>query len=320
MQLLFALFLTLLMAPNVSNAEGVNWKTVSADKLEIIFRGEALEMKLETAKKAWVSSMPGFVEYANWRGSSKMAFIVKQNADPGYTLQVGDSIDDRNQISLAFGLEKNGEIVWGKDESFSGPLGIFKIHYLELKVLNCIAWGFGYDDSSAGEPLSYSANNIFRALYCQREQIRPEFAKRVVLLSGYKGGYEPPETKSKIAAKPTMEKARDVANEDGSKTVPVATNWLGSGDLFVGFLKYRNNAGNGPLEVSMGTISCRGTWQFSSGKYGTAKLPRGSWTVACSDGRVASGTYISNKLGQGTGLGTDANGEMVKITYGVNSR
>jgi hypothetical protein len=318
---LYALILALLVAPNVSNAEDIAWKTVSEDELEVIFRGEAIDLKLETAKRAWTGSLPGFVEIIRWQAANRFAIVAGWKADPGFTWDFQGSIDDKDTIESTFGLTANKVIEWGASESFHGQLGKLNIHFLKVGDGNCISWGFGYDDTSAGRPFSYSANNLVRGLYCQTETIGSEFAKRVVLLSGHKGGYEPPTEQNKMAAKPanpTGDNDRRVIAEGEWKYVPIAANWGGSGDLLIGYLNYQITSREGPFDVYMGNISCQGRWQFASGKYGTDKLPTGTWAITCSDGRSASGTYISHKLGMGTGRGTDADGKTVKITYGAN--
>jgi hypothetical protein len=41
-------------------------------------------------------------------------------------------------------------------------------------------------------------------------------------------------------------------------------------------------------------------------------------SITCNDGSAASGTYKSNKLGKGTGRGTDSDGKTVRLTFGLN--
>jgi hypothetical protein len=179
------------------------------------------------------------------------------------------------------------------------------------------------------------ARGIVTFLYCQPENFNLEFAKQISLLTGHKTQYTPPKVpemivsesekpvdETPIATKTTDEKGGDATKQnslaEGWQSVPLAASWESKEDLLAGLLKYKNNAGKGLIEASAGNISCKGRWQFVSGKYGTSNPPIGTWAIACNDGSAASGTYKSDKLGRGIGRGTDANGKIVKLTFGLN--
>jgi hypothetical protein len=311
----------LIVSSTPPQAAQINWKSVAIEDMEVIFRGEALGLKFEKAKRAWVNSISTTVEYSVWRHGWKRATIIKWQADPGRTFRIKGRLDDKNSIKSAFAYTKTRQINWQEKLPFRSALGTLNINFMRVGEVNCISWAFGFDDNSAGEAWSDSVNNLVRALYCQKEQVEIAFAKRIVLLSGYKGGYIPPKSEnfaangSDTAATPRAENS----NDDGNWiSVPIAASWQGVNDLFAGILKYRNDRGKGPLTFATHDLSCKGTWQFVSGKYGTDNPPIGTWAIACNRGLAASGTYISRKAGTGGGEGIDAAGRAVKITFGKN--
>ena len=389
LKLLLLIFGGLLLAlPQISHAKKLKWKNVSEDALEIIFRGEQLSLKLKYSvrKKAGSGLTQSMLVYGNQ--SDRYAALIHVAASPGQIFRPIEKFLDKNSIKNTFSISKNNEVTWGTSEPLT-TFGREKIHFLTInyKGFNkrrCIAWARAYSLGEAHTSAS-EENRFMQALYCQTETISLPFAKKVVKLSGHKGGYIPPKLSTGIVSDSNKPKSinttnaktipnditfdegdeykrglaayqkgdyktalqifeplgeqgnasakiylglikglpKEIATKQKSPTndwqsVPLAASWESKENLLAGVLKYKNNGGKGSIEASAGNISCKGTWQFVSGKYGTNNLPIGTWAIACNDGSAASGTYKSNKLGKGTGRGTDADGNTVKLTFGLN--
>jgi len=102
------------------------------------------------------------------------------------------------------------------------------------------------------------------------------------------------------------------------RSAPLALSWDGVAQLASGTMRFADsNSGKGPIEVSISNSStCKGEWQYVAGAYNTQDLPRGTWTLRCSDGVSANGFYRSISPGKGNGSGQDSRGRAIKLTYG----
>ncbi len=78
-----------------------------------------------------------------------------------------------------------------------------------------------------------------------------------------------------------------------------------------GVLKFDKPAGEGTMIVDSGDRHCEGYWQHQGGRYQSATLPYGSWTIFCSNGVSARGTYNSPDPSQVKGEGQDSNSQPV---------
>jgi TPR repeat protein len=93
--------------------------------------------------------------------------------------------------------------------------------------------------------------------------------------------------------------------------------WEGMSDNVSGDFTTDRNKGRGKLQLNLGKSNppCLGQWMFAKGKYGTDSPPQGTWSVACSDGLTATGTYTSHKQGQGLIEGEDSQKRKINMYF-----
>ena len=96
-----------------------------------------------------------------------------------------------------------------------------------------------------------------------------------------------------------------------TRSVLFAAHWESKSGVLLGVLKFPMRGTSGSLSASSGDISCRGTWQRAG-----QGAKNGTWSIACSDVRTASGFYKVKEAGKGAGTGIDTDGNKVEITWG----
>ncbi|AUG53290.1 hypothetical protein CSC3H3_11640 [Thalassospira marina] len=102
------------------------------------------------------------------------------------------------------------------------------------------------------------------------------------------------------------QQAPAIAPDEG---IGIATSWNNQNGY--GALKFDKPAGEGTMIVDSGDRHCEGYWQHQGGRYQTATVPFGSWSLFCSDGVSVRGTYSSPDPSQVKGEGQDSNGQPV---------
>ena len=129
----------------------------------------------------------------------------------------------------------------------------------------------------------------------------------------YSGRSTPPAPRNEPA-----KTRRNRPSNELNQSVPVAFKWEGHYDLAAGsvFLDQTGDSGRMELSLPNSDATCSGTWRWARGKYGTAEMPTGVWSLSCSNGLTASGTYASSKPASGTGSGQDSNGRRITFTFG----
>lgn len=91
---------------------------------------------------------------------------------------------------------------------------------------------------------------------------------------------------------------------------PIAISWGGMEGLIAGEVELRQGEGSVSARLPDGKGTCRGSYRATDRAVGT-------WAVACTDGRSASGTYRALGAGKGAvGEGFDAHGNQVRYTLG----
>ncbi|MGB0683523.1 MAG: hypothetical protein ACPGOV_12470 [Magnetovibrionaceae bacterium] len=91
--------------------------------------------------------------------------------------------------------------------------------------------------------------------------------------------------------------------------------WANRSDNVQGTFTAEQNGGKGGIDLQLASVPCTGQWLWSKGKYNTTNPPQGTWSIACEDQTVASGTYISFKPGVGTVTGEDAKGNKLSLVF-----
>jgi hypothetical protein len=124
---------------------------------------------------------------------------------------------------------------------------------------------------------------------------------------GYWGDSEPL-TRSTTATTP-----QKVTSSGKTASRPIAVNWEGVEDLFIGTASIEGGGRSGVISVPLPDAegSCSGNYTFGDNK-------EGIWAVACSNGLSANGTMKGLGAGKGSrGEGKDNNGRKVVFTVGA---
>ena len=273
-------------------------------------------------------------------GTIKQEFAQWQRLGYGYTTGVflteliggyhSNVKQELLELTRSWKFWKNREI----DVLASGSTGN-RLDRVEYKIatsgsLSCVIFLTYFGDATTHDRQSFGT--AFVSGYHCMPDVKPlskADAERIVKLLGVKGHGVPDkprdwDAQEAKAAKPprpsTGAAATDRPQQDSEaslRSVPLAARWEGRYELAAGQLFYDPQGPTGRIQLRLPDgADCNGTWRWSSGKYGTSELPKGVWSVACSDGSTASGNYVSDKPGSGTGEGQDGQGRKIKLTYG----
>lgn len=112
-------------------------------------------------------------------------------------------------------------------------------------------------------------------------------------------------------------RATDAADvrSSGVFSSSIAVIWEGWQEPLSGRLQSTGNRYDGSMSVSDGDVLCEGGWQRRDGAHGTLQMP-GTWAIACSNGKAASGSFTSERNSSGSGKGKDLTGKAVSFSYG----
>ena len=271
-------------------------------------------------------------------GSIRQEFALWQRPGHGYTTGVFLSElvggyhynvkQDLLELTRSWNFWKNREI----DVVASGSTGN-KLDRVNYKImtsgsLSCVTFLTYFGDATTHDRQSFGTAFVsgYHCLPDSRPLSKGD-AERIVKLFGVKGygvpdkprdwGTRQADTRQR---QPSAAAATPPPSQGGTASmtsVPLAASWEGRYELAAGRLFYEPEGPTSRIYLRRpdGT-ECNGTAQWSSGKYGTADLPKGVWSVACGDGSTATGSYLSDKPGHGTGEGRDGQGRKIKLTYG----
>lgn len=116
---------------------------------------------------------------------------------------------------------------------------------------------------------------------------------------------------------PTASQPKGMGASLASNEMVVALQWEGVAPLASGLMRTGSLTDRGDITLSFGDprVECVGQWMWARGKYKTAKLPEGTWSMACNNGLSAAGTYKSHKERNGNGSGTDQHGRPITFTF-----
>ena len=142
----------------------------------------------------------------------------------------------------------------------------------------------------------------------KESNFRIDDANEKVIIS-YPGKQDKADAPSRVTKKSATETVSTSKTE--TRSAPFAAHWESKSGVLLGVLNYPKRGTSGSLSASSGDISCQGTWQ----RVGQG-AENGTWSIACSDGRTASGFYKVKEAGKGAGTGTDPDGNKVEITWG----
>ena len=115
------------------------------------------------------------------------------------------------------------------------------------------------------------------------------------------------------------EAAADTQEEQSQLKLPLRIRWTGyNEDLSVTlFSDSKRGSGRHWFALPSGEGDCTGEWKSSGGEYdGSSDYPHGNWTFLCTNGRSASGSYVSLTEGSGFGEGGDVEGNKIILDFG----
>lgn len=99
-----------------------------------------------------------------------------------------------------------------------------------------------------------------------------------------------------------------------AETRAIAVNWDGLSTLLAGTVSIQQERGGGQISIALPNKEghCRGTYQIGQDQKGT-------WSIGCSNGLLASGTLVAYGEGKGSsGSGKDTKGRQVQFTIAGN--
>lgn len=93
--------------------------------------------------------------------------------------------------------------------------------------------------------------------------------------------------------------------------------WEGVAENLTGSFISDRTARKGRISVLFNNpeVRCSGQWLYAKGKYNTATLPQGTWSVVCENGMTAGGTYTSKSPTHGAIEGEDAKGRKLELFF-----
>jgi len=252
-----------------------------------------------------------------WRGEYHGAFpharFFYRKLSPGWYLRAdsADVVGDYVSKNLKFG--KVGEVTPGRASVQKNELGDVNIRRFKVAETQCFAfeqsWGIGY--STAVE----AGSNRIIGYYCSGNprEISKEFVANFVSACGTRDDYQPPQPE-KWAERLSKAGGGNV----GAFELKVVLDWEGQFAGVSGRLSATNpNANEGKLftQLPSNRGECSGKWRYLGGKFETDQLPNGSWSMLCTNGLSAKGTYsyVTKTLAKGEGV--DADGKSIRFSF-----
>jgi hypothetical protein len=93
--------------------------------------------------------------------------------------------------------------------------------------------------------------------------------------------------------------------------------WEGVSENIQGTFSSDKTTVKGKLQIRLTPSGqpCVGQWMWAKGEYDTSNPPQGTWSIACGNGKAASGTYKSFKIGEGIIEGLDNSGKKISMYF-----
>jgi len=125
---------------------------------------------------------------------------------------------------------------------------------------------------------------------------------------GHRIVWDGPITWATSSAKPTQEALPKAEKQ----TRPIAVEWEGYKDLVAGHIEYETNGKQATIWATLPNNEGRCT-----GRSELTSRQQGIWSVACTNGLAASGSFEGFGAGKGaSGVGIDTQGRKVRFTLG----
>ncbi len=299
--------LTLVIVPSIANA--LSTKDVDVEDMRLLFRGENFGLSLAKAQVGNNDNYTVGYDYQGWVAERRYAtvMLIRRIDDRSW----GGLWDIEQTLGSTFKSFQNKSLRWGNKGDRQGPLGTTRYQRFEMADFHCFAW-----QSVFVGPNAAREDSITYGAICDKDGMTAELEDAAVSATGYRGLYKPPLSKANATPKIAKAAAPQATAKQSMTSVPFAASWEGWQALLSGTLSFDGRSDTGPLKVSGDGVECRGTWKWNRGEYGTDELPTGTWSLACDNGKAASGTYTSENFGSGNGEGIDASGNTVKVRYG----
>jgi hypothetical protein len=291
-------------------AVALEWKNVSREKSKIIAFGDPLGLTYQHSSQADSGNYEKAYDYQYWKGDRRWLKLqtVRWTTSYGSWAMIWDWEDQLANWKFL----KDKAAQWGAESSINNPLGKLEYRYFLLDTHYCFFVKQLFGAAPAGRP-----NIILVGYYCQKGKIKRALPKLMLSMIGYRGEGAPETPTEQLARSPVTAEPTVAATNVKRFELQIAFSWEGYQDLMLGRMYAEQEGKKGTFKVPLPNEAgdCQGTWQWISGQYGTDILPYGTWAIACANGLAASGTYKSTEAIKGTGIGTDAKGRKVNMTY-----
>lgn len=247
----------------------------------------------------------------NWRpsgGGRRPLFVAYyHSAGPGYEFtSTPTDVAKRYVSGLTFG--KGGKPALGLTGTSRNKFGAVSIQHFSVAGSACFGFVQYFGDATFS---TTQGSELLQGFYCGTEADSLPGSKVSAIMDsiGVKGHHVPP------AVAAAVERQR--VNSPVSNFL-VSIDWAGRFDGLSGRMSATNTEGrNGRIAVSLPNRAgtCTGQWRVSSGTYGSAQVPTGSWDLVCTNGLKASGNFTSRTRGYGSGTGKDVDGKAVSFSF-----
>ena len=290
-----------------------------------IFRSEdmsAKESRVETyAKSEWITaSRSGRISGVSFVNAGKRGGVFLRRK----TLSIIDL--------KRWGRIKGKEIQRGQEGIVNTPMGSIPYERFTIQNRECFHFRYIYHLSMRDQNGRYERS--LGGYFCEKEHsgLEDKIISDFIHQIGVSDDYNPRSNATNIKPQGA---AGHVKNYDGSTKTEVNYGeppiekasssasyrlygtWEGVSENVKGTFFSDQTMVKGKLQVRLNLEDqpCVGQWMWGKGEYNTPNPPQGTWSIACGNGKAASGTYKSFKIGEGIIEGLDSSGRKISMFF-----
>ena len=223
---------------------------------------------------------------------------------------------------------KDVKIMRGTEEKINTPLGAIPFQRFSAKGYQCIFFRYVFQPNLSDDQGRFSRSLM--GIFCEvkglnlKDTVISEYLHQVGITSHYDSRPTAASVEPQVVAGAVDNYETAVNNDTSSqkevtslKSYKLYGVWDGVSENIKGTFSTDRTKGKGKLQVLLiqGDKPCVGQWIYVKGEYNTPNPPQGTWSFACSNGKAASGTYKSFKIGEGIIEGLDNIGKKINMYF-----
>lgn len=227
---------------------------------------------------------------------------------------------------------KEQEITRGQEGTVNTPMGAIPYEKFTIPNRECFHFRYIYHLSMRDQNGRFSRS--LGGYFCEKEHanLDDKLISDFIHQVGVSDDYTPRPT---TASAEPQGVAGHVDNYDGSTKTAVNSDgspiekanslasyslygtWEGVSENVKGTFSSDQTTVKGKLQIRLNQKDqpCIGQWMWGKGEYNTPNPPQGTWSIACGNGKAASGTYKSFKIGEGIIEGLDNSGKKINMYF-----